>query len=117
MLPALSMNGKTQGQDQGEVLREEKQKDFLDYHQHKRRKGSPTGNNTGGQGRHLPGESPPPAPCESLKDLEVVAGSFEGSWKGFKVLTSGREKEKYKVLYGTVRNVTRLQRLIWVKEK
>ena len=61
MLPALSMNGKTQGQDQGEVLREKKQKDFLDHHQHKKRKSSPTGINTGGQGRHLLGE--PPSPC------------------------------------------------------
>ena len=39
MLPVLSMNGKTQGQDQGEVLREGKQKDFLDRRQHKRKKG------------------------------------------------------------------------------
>ena len=77
MLPALSMNGKTQGQDQGEVLREKKQKDFLDHHQHKRRKSSPTGINTGGQGRHLLGEPPPPALCESLKDLELVAGNLK----------------------------------------
>lgn len=33
---------KSQDQDQGEVLREEKQKDFLDHHQHERREGGPT---------------------------------------------------------------------------
>lgn len=112
MLPALSMNGKTQGQDQGEVLREGKQKDFLDHHQHKRRKGmvAQLGSTLESKADICLESPPPPTPCESLKGLEVVAGNCEGSWMGFSVLTSGREKDKYEALYGTMRNVTRLQR-------
>lgn len=44
MLPPLKLRmGKSQDQDQGEVLGERKQKDFLDHHQHKGRKGGPMG--------------------------------------------------------------------------
>lgn len=71
MLPPLKLRmGKSQDQDQGEVLGERKQKDFLDHHQHKGRK-----------------------------------GNLESNQMGFKRLMSGREKEKYKALYKTMRNV------------
>lgn len=61
-------------------------------------RGSPFGE----LGRHLPRE---PSLCVSLRSSGVVAGNLESNQMGFKRLMSGREKEKYKALYKTMRNV------------
>lgn len=85
MAPSLSFHEwENPRPDQGEVLREEKQKDFLDYHQHKRRKVAQLGTTLEGKADTCLEMHPSPAPCEPLKDLEVVAGSFETDWKDSK---------------------------------